>query len=102
MLLGLGTMIMAFHFEKISKTCLVVGLLQFLTSAIVLGWVLSIYWGLLVVVKSFDLPYLGNVPTGGAGAPGAPNDVANFLGNQPRSDQENYMARGAAVLGQDP
>jgi hypothetical protein len=55
---------MAFHYEKISKSCIAIGLLQFLTGAIVIGWVLSVYWGLLVLVKSFDLPYLGNVPTG--------------------------------------
>ena len=59
-MLGLGTMIMAFHFERCSKTTFVVGLLQFFTSAIVVGWLLSVYWGLLVAVKSFDLPYLGN------------------------------------------
>jgi hypothetical protein len=57
-------MVMAFHFDKCSKTTFAVGLLQFLTSAIIIGWLLSVYWGVLVVVKSFDLPYLGHKPTG--------------------------------------
>ena len=93
-------MLMAFHFEKCSKTTFAVGLLQFLTSAFIIGWLLSVYWGLLVVVRSFDLPYLGNQPSGGAnaGAPGGLeqiNDVAKFLASQqPRSDQEQYPAPG--------
>lgn len=85
-------MLMSFHFEKCSKTTFVVGVLQFLTAAVIVGWILSVYWGLLVLVKSFDLPYLGNKPTGaraGAGGSNPVNDVAQFLGaGQPRSDQE--------------
>jgi len=96
---GLGTMIMSFFFEKCSKTTFVVGVLQFLTAAVIVGWILSVYWGLLVLVKAFDLPILGHKQTGAkaGAAPGSDpvNDVAKFLGaGQARSDQESYPAPG--------
>jgi hypothetical protein len=91
-------MITACHYKTCSKVTFIVGLLQFLTSAIVVGWLLSVYWGLLVAVKSFDLPYLGNKPTQqpGGGVIGGLSgeqigDAVNILGgNIPRSDQEQY------------
>jgi hypothetical protein len=85
-------MITACHFNKCSKTTFVVGLLQFLTSAIIIGWLLSVYWGLLVAVKSFDLPYLGHKPSQSGAAGGDQiGDAINILGgNIPRSDQEQY------------
>jgi Ectodermal ciliogenesis protein len=93
-------MIMSFHFEKCSKVTFVVGLLQFLTSAILVGWALSVYWGLLVVVNSFDLPYLGHKPTGASAGSDPINDVAKFIAaGQPRSDQESYPAQGFNIGG---
>ena len=85
-------MLMSCHYQQWSKTTFVVGLLQFLTSAIVIGWLLSVYWGLLVLVQSFDLPYLGNQSASSQGGAN-PIDVAKFLASQqPRSDQEQFSA----------
>jgi hypothetical protein len=91
-------MITACHFERCSKVTFVVGLLQFLTSALIIGWVLSVYWGLLVAVKSFDLPYLGNQPSNPSNPNQVIGDAVNILGNIPRSDQEQnpQFNRGTA------
>ena len=86
-------MLMSFHYSQCSKTTFVVGLLQFLTSAIIVGWLLSVYWGLLVLVQSFDLPYLGNQTANPQGGANQVQDVAKFLASQqPRSDQEQFSA----------
>lgn len=84
---------MSCHYAQWSKTTFVVGLLQFLTSAIIIGWLISVYWGLLVVVQSFDLPYLGNQGASFQGGANQVQDVAKFLASQqPRSDQEQFSA----------
>ena len=35
-----------------NKTQLIIGFLQFLTAIYLIGWISSIYWGYLIVVKS--------------------------------------------------
>lgn len=90
-------MITACHFERCSKTLFIVGLLQFLTSALIIGWLLSVYWGLLVAVKAFDLPYLGNQPGNASNPNQVIGDAVNILGNIPRSDQENQFNRGTGA-----
>ena len=54
---GFGTMFAACATEstpEVSKTQLVLGLVQFLTAAFLIGWVASIYWGYLIVMKAFS------------------------------------------------
>jgi hypothetical protein len=45
-------MIASFFCEKWSKSLFLVGLFQFFLTYILIGWVFSIYWGYLIVVKS--------------------------------------------------
>ena len=50
---GLGTCITAcLSKETTSKTQLFIGLLQFLTSVVLIGWVWAIMWGVLIVRRS--------------------------------------------------
>ena len=52
---GFGTMIAACAApDTVSKVQLVVGLLQFLTSWILIGWALSLYWAYLIVIKALN------------------------------------------------
>jgi hypothetical protein len=52
---GWGTMIAACAAtENVSKTQLTIGLFQFLTSFVLIGWILSIYWGYMIVMKALD------------------------------------------------
>ena len=54
--------------ETVPKTQLVIGLIQFLTAAFLIGWIWSIYWGYLIVMKAMDPETLrGNA--GGRAAP---------------------------------
>lgn len=65
---GWGTMVAACAAsENVSKTQLTIGILQFLTSWMLIGWILSIYWGYMIVMKALDQ---GNMRPGG-GAAGA-------------------------------
>ena len=53
---GFGTMIAACaSSDTVSKVQLVVGLLQFLTSWLLIGWVLSLYWAYLIVMKALNV-----------------------------------------------
>ena len=59
---GAGTIFAACYTETyVSKTMVTVGVAQFLTSFLIIGWILSIYWGYLIVMKAL------NVNVGGAG-----------------------------------
>ena len=50
---GTGTMLCACLGDKnLNKTQLGVGIVQLLTSVYLIGWLASIYWGYLIVVKS--------------------------------------------------
>ena len=50
---GFGTMIAACaSSDTVSKTQLVMALIQFLTAFVLVGWILSIYWGYLIVIKA--------------------------------------------------
>ena len=54
---GTGTMLSAFLSDEpsFSKTQLVVGLLQLLTSIYIIGWLLSLYWALKLITKSAEV-----------------------------------------------
>ena len=52
--LGSGTMIISCFTEKWSKTLFMVGLFQLFLAYILIGWLFSIYWGYLIVKKSFE------------------------------------------------
>lgn len=50
---GVGTMVSAFLGDGgLNKTQLLVGLAQLLTSVYLIGWLLSIYWGYKLIMKS--------------------------------------------------
>ena len=52
---GFGTALAAcMANDNVSKTQLVIGLIQFLTSFVLIGWIWSIYWGYLLVMKAMD------------------------------------------------
>ena len=53
---GFGTMFAACggYTDTVSKTQLAIGVVQFLTSFALVGWVLSIYWGYLIVRKAWE------------------------------------------------
>ena len=77
---GWGTWIMACASdETVPKTQQVIGLIQFLTAAFLIGWVWSIYWGYLIVMKAMEGPETirGNAgrqaPAGNLGGMGGPN-----------------------------
>ena len=53
---GFGTVIASCAADQnVSKTQLLIGLLQFLTSFVLIGWIMSIYWGYLICTKAFDV-----------------------------------------------
>ncbi len=49
---GLGTMCLFFCAEENNLTHLCVGLLQFFTCFLIIGWILSVIWGLEIFRKS--------------------------------------------------
>ncbi len=49
---GVGTLISACVGEKFLKSQLIVGLLQLILAAFIVGWVWSIIWGYLIYKKS--------------------------------------------------
>jgi hypothetical protein len=49
---GVGTMIIACVNGKFQGEHIIVGILQFITAGIIIGWVWSIWWGILFVQKS--------------------------------------------------
>ena len=52
---GFGTLIAACAADDtVSKTQLAVGFVQFFTSFIIVGWLFSIYWGYLIVMKALN------------------------------------------------
>ena len=59
---GIGTIIAACSTdeEKVSKTQLIIGILQFFTSIVLIGWFWSWYWAYLFVGKSFEFGEFAN------------------------------------------
>ena len=51
---GIGTMIASCFGTPCSKTQFVIGIAQLFTSYILVGWIWSIYWGCLIVSKSWE------------------------------------------------
>ena len=53
---GFGTMFAACFTNdpEVSKAQIAIGLIQFLTSAFIIGWIASIYWGYLLVMKAIQ------------------------------------------------
>jgi uncharacterized membrane protein (DUF485 family) len=48
-----GTFYMACIGDKFRKSQIFVGVLQLMTSFLLVGWIWSIYWGIVVVKKSY-------------------------------------------------
>ena len=63
-LIGVGTIFLAFQYKGLSKTQLVIGILQLLTFTMIVGWIWAIGWGILVLWKGFQKP--GAAPASGA------------------------------------
>jgi hypothetical protein len=53
---GSGTMIISCFYDKWSKTLFMVGVFQLFLAYILIGWLFSIYWGVLIVRKSWEDP----------------------------------------------
>lgn len=49
---GVGTMVSACLSSRFNPLALVVGLIQFITAPILIGWIWSIIWGWLIFKKS--------------------------------------------------
>lgn len=49
---GVGTMILGCLNGGCNWTHIIVGLLQFITAGIIIGWIWSIWWGILLVQRS--------------------------------------------------
>eukprot|EP00347_Sterkiella_histriomuscorum_P005773 403355324 len=76
---GLGTMIVSGFSEKWSKTLFMVGVFQLFLAYILIGWIFSIYWGVLILRKSWE----------------DQTELQNFLEKtNPRSDQQQQQHLG--------
>ncbi len=80
-------MLLSVHYDRCSKTTFFIGLFQLLTAAFLIGWFLSVYWGALVVAKSFNLNIpgvssgtQGGLPLSNIGG-GAQKEVNQFIQN---------------------
>ena len=53
---GFGTMLASCltQAQTVPKTQLAIGFMQFLTSYVIIGWILSILWGWLIILKAWD------------------------------------------------
>ena len=53
---GAGTVFASLctYSETVPKTQLAIGFLQFITSWVIIGWILSIFWGYLILLKAYD------------------------------------------------
>lgn len=49
---SLGTFLMACLGDKFEKDQIIVGLIQFFTCWLIVGWIWSIWWGIIAVQKS--------------------------------------------------
>ena len=53
---GFGTIIASLctYSDTVPKTQLAIGALQFVTSWVIIGWIISIFWGYLILLKAYD------------------------------------------------
>ena len=81
--------------EKVSKSQLIIGVLQFFLSLVLIGYVWSIYWSYLIIGKSFEIGEFapGRTPVGGGQA-----SVRNLNGRNQRSYQQ--FGGGGDIEGQ--
>ena len=78
---GIGTMITACAGSGVvSKTQLIVGLLQFFTAYILIGYIWSWYWAYLIVMKAMDPRGMQANPAGVSNMANNPNYAANPVG----------------------
>ena len=65
---GFGTMLVAlFGFNQISKAQLAIGIMQFASAWIIIGYIWSAVWGLMILIKGHPKEKLldkGNEPQG--------------------------------------
>ena len=97
---GFGTMIAAFAATStsqsaVSKTQLAIGLMQFLTTFALVGWIWSIYWGWLVVQRAMNNDY--NIKRGGGANAGMPmgggQQMNQFDGEMNQMNNRQKFAR---------
>lgn len=89
---GTGTVVAACMTDEdtVSKTQLVVGLMQFLLSLLIIGYFWSWYWSYLLVAKAFEIGEFatGRTPVGSGNQVAVSNlknargEYANFGGNE--------------------
>ena len=63
-LIGVGTISLAFQYKGLSKAQLVIGILQLLTFTMIIGWIWAIGWSILVLWKGFQKPGAAPVSSG--------------------------------------
>ncbi len=74
-IVGSGTILMAFKYPNLSKIQITIGVVQLLTCMMIIGWVWSICWGVLLIIQggarpSASVPHAVSVNTGAYGAQG--------------------------------
>ena len=102
---GVGTMIAACAGSGVVKKAqIVIGLLQFFTAYILIGWIWSIYWGYLLCVTAWGPgptgtmnPVLPRKDAMGAGA--NYNAGGGFVGGQPAYGAMDNMNSGTMMGG---
>ena len=64
--------------ETVSKTQVVVGLMQFLLSLLIVGYIWSWYWSYLLIAKSFEIGEFATGRTAGASSAAGKNARGNY------------------------
>lgn len=86
--------------DKLSKTQLFVGILQFLTAIALIGYIWSWYWSYLLIGKSFELGEFANKTPAYAGAggnyAGAGGAAVSNLGGRNQRSYQQFADEGAA------
>ena len=98
---GFGTAIAACAGESVSKLQLAIGLFQFLTTYILVGWIWSIYWGWLIASKAWGVTrgqaQASRQPQNAAGGAGGQFDNVQYANNNRQVYAANPNLGGGAV-----